>query len=149
MLNQLKGRYMKKILVVDDNLMMRRLIINLFPDQRIEFDEAADGNEGLEKICQRYYDLVITDIVMPGMEGIEMIMQAKRHIPDLRIIAISGGKPFYLYLAKKLGIEAVFTKPLNHHKFYEKVMSLLPFEKAVPQKSVSSVIEKAKRHGSG
>jgi CheY-like chemotaxis protein len=117
---------MKKILVVDDNLMMRRLIINLFQDQNYAFDEAADGNEGLGKILQHDYDLVITDIVMPGMEGIEMIMQAKRKIPDLRIVAISGGKPYYLYLAKKLGIEAVFTKPLNHHQFYNKVTSLLP-----------------------
>ena len=126
---------MKKILVVDDNLMMRRLIINLFTNQNLECDEAADGNEGLEKILQHNYDLVITDIVMPGMEGIEMIMQAKRHIPELKIIAISGGKPYYLYLAKKLGIEAIFTKPLNHHQFYEKVKSLLPFEQAVYTKA--------------
>jgi len=126
---------MKKILVVDDNLMMRRLIINLFTNQNLECDEAADGNEGLEKILQLNYDLVITDIVMPGMEGIEMIMQAKRHIPDLKIIAISGGKPYYLYLAKKLGIEAVFTKPLNHHQFYEKVKSMLLFEQVVNTKA--------------
>ncbi len=126
---------MKKILVVDDNLMMRRLIINLFTNQNLEFDEAADGNEGLEKILEYNYDLVITDIVMPGMEGIEMIMQAKRHIPGLKIIAISGGKPYYLYLAKKLGIEAVFTKPLNHHQFYEKVKSMLPFEQVVNAKA--------------
>jgi YesN/AraC family two-component response regulator len=126
---------MKKILVVDDNLMMRRLIINLFTDQNLEFDEASDGNEGLEKIRQHNYDLVITDIVMPGMEGIEMIMQAKKHIPDLKIIAISGGKPYYLYLAKRLGIEAVFTKPLNHHQFYERVISMLPFEQVVNTKA--------------
>jgi YesN/AraC family two-component response regulator len=126
---------MKKILVVDDNLMMRRLIINLFTNQNLECDEAADGNEGLEKILQHNYDLVITDIVMPGMEGIEMIMQAKRHIPELKIIAISGGKPYYLYLAKKLGIEAIFTKPLNHHQFYEKVKSMLPFEQVINAKA--------------
>ena len=126
---------MKKILVVDDNLMMRRLIMNLFPEQNMAFDEAADGNEGLEKIRQHNYDLVITDIVMPGMEGIEMIIQAKKQFPELKIIAMSGGKPYYLYLAKKLGIEAVFTKPLNHQKFYEKVKSLLPFEQVVYTKA--------------
>jgi len=126
---------MKKILVVDDNLMMRRLIMNLFPEQNMAFDEAADGNEGLQKIRQHNYDLVITDIVMPGMEGIEMIIQAKKQFPELKIIAISGGKPYYLYLAKKLGIEAVFTKPLNHQKFYEKVKSLLPFEQVVYTKA--------------
>jgi CheY-like chemotaxis protein len=122
---------MKKILVVDDNLMMRRLIINLFTDLNIDFDEASDGNEGLEKILNHHYDLVITDIVMPGMEGIEMIIQAKKHDPALKIIAISGGKPYYLYLAKKLGIEAVFTKPLNRHQFYEMVKNLLLFDQVV------------------
>ena len=126
---------MKTILVVDDNLMMRRLIMNLFPEQNMAFDEAADGNEGLEKIRQHNYDLVITDIVMPGMEGIEMIIQAKKQFPELKIIAMSGAKPYYLYLAKKLDIEAVFTKPLNHQQFYDKVKSLLPSEQVVYTKA--------------
>jgi YesN/AraC family two-component response regulator len=47
---------------------------------------------------------------MPGMEGIEMIMQAKRSFPELKIIAISGGERFYLYMAKRLGIQGVFTE---------------------------------------
>jgi len=119
---------MKKVLVVDDNMMMRRLIINMFPESGMEFHEAGDGKEGLEKIREHRFDLVITDIIMPGMEGIEMIMHAKRQVPGLKIIAISGGKPYYLYLAKRLGIEAVFTKPLNYMQFTEKVKSILPYE---------------------
>jgi YesN/AraC family two-component response regulator len=116
---------MKRILVVDDNTMMRKLVINLFRNETYEFDEAGDGSEGLEKMASTCYDLVITDIVMPGMEGIEMIMQAKRKFPKVKIIAISGGKPYYLYLAKKLGIEGIFTKPLNHHGFLDKVNHIL------------------------
>lgn len=116
---------MNKILVVDDNIMMRRMIINLFRDQSLEFDEAADGKEGLGKISDNAYDLVITDIIMPEMEGIEMIMEAKKQRPGIKIIAISGGKPYYLYLAKKLGIEGVFTKPLNHHHFFDFVNATL------------------------
>lgn len=108
---------MKRILVVDDNVMMRRLIINLFNKEDYNFDEAGDGVEGLEKMSDNSYDLVITDIVMPKMEGIEMIIQAKRSFPGIKIIAISGGEPFYLYLAKKLGIQGIYTKPLNHQGF--------------------------------
>ncbi len=92
--------------MVDDNIMMRRLIINLFRNENLEFDEASDGREGLDKISTKVYDLVITDIIMPGMEGIEMIREAKKHHPNLKIIAISGSKPYYLYVAKKLGVEA-------------------------------------------
>jgi YesN/AraC family two-component response regulator len=104
---------------------MRQLIINLFRSENVEFDEAGDGREGLRKIKESVYDLVITDIIMPEMEGIEMIRLAKKHRNDLKIIAISGGKPYYLYLAKKLGIEAVFTKPLNHHRFLDVVKNTL------------------------
>jgi YesN/AraC family two-component response regulator len=116
---------MNRILVVDDNVMMRKLIINLFREQNLEFEEASNGREGLGKIIENHYDLVITDILMPDMEGIEMIMLAKKHRPNMKIIAMSGGKPYYLYMAKKLGIEAVFTKPLNQHQFYETVGNIL------------------------
>jgi YesN/AraC family two-component response regulator len=113
---------MKKILVVDDNIMMRRLIINLFNKSNFEFDEANDGLEGLEKITNNQYNLVITDIIMPRMEGIEMIIQAKRSCPNVKFIAISGGEPFYLYMAKKLGIQGIFTKPLERQQFFSAVM---------------------------
>jgi YesN/AraC family two-component response regulator len=116
---------MKSILVVDDNIMMRKLIINLFSRDEFAIDEASDGREGLDKMSDNHYDLVITDIVMPKMEGIEMILQAKRSFPGIKIIAISGGEPYYLYLAKKLGIQGIFTKPLNHQGFLFAVNSNL------------------------
>jgi CheY-like chemotaxis protein len=115
---------MKRILVVDDNMMMRKLIVNLLRNEIYEIDEACDGNEALDKMQSADYKLVITDIIMPGMEGIEMIMQVKKQFPDTKIIAISGGKPYYLYLAKKLGVEGIFTKPLNHHLFLYQVHML-------------------------
>jgi len=119
---------MKKILLVDDNIMMRRLIVHLFRNEKIEIDEASDGREGLNKISTNIYDLVITDIVMPGMEGIEMIIEVKRNLPNLKIVAISGSKPYYLYVAKKLGVEAVFNKPLNQHLFYDKIKNIIQYE---------------------
>jgi YesN/AraC family two-component response regulator len=119
---------MKKVLIVDDNVMMRRLIVNLFTGQNIQFDEAEDGREGLDKIALSHYDLVITDIIMPRMEGIEMIIQVKKQHPDLKIVAISGSKPDYLYLAKKLGVEATFSKPLNQHHFQNKIKNVLQFQ---------------------
>jgi len=119
---------MKKILLVDDNIMMRRLIIHLFRNENIEIDEASDGREGLDKISTKVYDLVITDIIMPGMEGIAMIIEARKNHPDLKIVAISGSKPYYLYVAKKLGVVAVFSKPLNQHHFYDKIKKIPQFQ---------------------
>ncbi len=119
--------YMKRILIVDDNLMMRKLIRNIFIDQGYDIEEANDGMEGLEIARKLDIDLVITDIIMPKMEGIELIMNLKRDFPNIKIIAISGGKPYYLYMAKKLGIERIFTKPLNIHEFLNAVKKLIQF----------------------
>jgi YesN/AraC family two-component response regulator len=125
---------MKRILVVDDNILMRKLIINLFHKEAIAFDEACDGLDGLEKLSDNQYDLIITDIVMPKMEGIELIMEIKRKYPLMKIIAISGGEPLYLYMAKKLGIRDVFTKPLNQQGFSAAVLHALqcPGEILIP-----------------
>ncbi len=116
---------MKRILIVDDNLMMRRLIRNVFKDDNYVIKEARNGMEGLKLADKKHFDLVITDIVMPEMEGIEFIIELKKNFPDTKIIAISGGKPYYLYVAKKLGIDAVFTKPLNHSDFVNTVKTII------------------------
>jgi len=62
---------------------------------------------------------------MPRMEGIEMIMEAKRKHPGIKIIAVSGGEPFYLYMAKKLGIQGIFTKPIDQLGFSAAVTKIL------------------------
>lgn len=118
---------MKRILIVDDNLMMRKLIRNIFINEEYEIVEAENGSEGLEMAKKYNIDLVITDIIMPVMEGLELIMHLKRDFPGIKIIAISGGKPYYLYMAKKLGIEKIFTKPLNLHQFLSVVKKLIQF----------------------
>lgn len=116
---------MKNILVVDDNLMMRKLIRNLFRGENLTIEEATNGIEGLAFIKEHPVDLIITDIVMPKMEGIELIMNLRRDFPEIKIIAISGGKPYYLYMAKKLGIDGIFTKPLNHQVFLKAVKKVI------------------------
>lgn len=106
-------------------MLMRKLIINLLSKENYRLEEAENGVEGLKKIIENQYDLVITDIVMPQMEGIEMIRHAKLRDSSLKILAISGGEPFYLFLAKKLGVEAIFTKPIDYDKFLNTVKDIL------------------------
>lgn len=118
---------MKKVLVVDDNALMRKMIISLLMEENLVFEEAADGRDALDMIEKFAYDLVITDILMPRLEGTELIMEIRKKRPDSDIIAISGGKPYYLYVAKKLGVKAVFTKPLNPTMFHETVKRMLHF----------------------
>ncbi|MBN2612862.1 MAG: response regulator [Bacteroidales bacterium] len=129
---------MKRILIVDDNLMMRKLIRNIFADHDFEIEEAEDGLEGLEIVRKIDIDLVITDIIMPKMEGLELIMNIKRDFPNIKIIAISGGKPYYLYMAKKLGIEKIFTKPLNIQDFLTAVKKLIQFPRNIKSSTFSA-----------
>ena len=116
---------MKKILVVEDNLMMRKMIINLFKNEKVEVFEASNGIEGLELINNHHFDLVITDIIMPKMEGIEFISRLKKEHPTVKVFAISGSKPYYLYLAKMMGTDGIFTKPLNKTRFLNHVNKFL------------------------
>jgi YesN/AraC family two-component response regulator len=118
---------MNRILVVDDNLMIRKIIRNIFRNENYKIEEAENGLEGLDMIRKNSYDLVITDILMPKMEGLELIMHIKRDFPKIKIIAISGGKPYYLYMAKKLGTEKVFTKPLNLFELLNAVKKIIQF----------------------
>ncbi len=124
---------MKKILIIDDNVMVRKIIRSIFRNEGYEIQEAENGIEGLEMVREEPYNLIITDILMPKMEGIELIIHLKRDFPNIKIIAISGGKPYYLYMAKKLGIEGVFTKPVDPNELLKAVKSLIQFP--VPKNS--------------
>jgi len=119
---------MRKVLIVDDNQIMRKLISGLLSNIGIKPEEASNGEECLEMLNQNEYNLVITDIVMPKMEGIELIRKIKSNYPLTKIIAISGSKPYYLYLAKKMGVYAVFTKPLTKNGFLGIVQDIMNYQ---------------------
>jgi CheY-like chemotaxis protein len=115
-----------RVLVVDDNIIDRRFIkYTLSNHLNIKADTAKDGLEALNKLKTNIYDLVITDIVMPKIEGIELINHIQSIAGSTKIIAISGNNPYYLYIVKKLGIDSVFTKPLDVDSFISRVTELL------------------------
>lgn len=115
-----------EILVVDDNILDRKYIKYLIENHiGVRPVTAKDGEDALFKIKRNNFDLIITDIVMPKIEGVELINQIKAISPGTNIIAISGENPYYLYIVKKLGIDMVFTKPLDTDKFLENVRKIL------------------------
>lgn len=120
--------WMKSILVVDDNRLERKLLVHIIKmafGSQVSVDESVDGELALENLKRNSYDLVITDIIMPKVEGIELIRHIKQSYRACKILAISGSNPYYLYLAKKLGIQGVFTKPINKIKFIQTVGSTI------------------------
>jgi DNA-binding NtrC family response regulator len=120
---------MASILVIDDDLEIRRMIVQMLRRSEYEVMDAGDGNEALRLQHESPADLVITDIIMPEKEGIETIMELRREFPNIKIIAISGGGRIgpidYLNTAKKFGALRAFTKPFDWAEMLHAVRELL------------------------
>lgn len=79
-----------KILIVDDEEIMRSFLLDVFMEEGYNLDSAADGEEALHKISKTRYDLIITDIRMPKVEGTEVLRRAKELDPGVNVIVITG-----------------------------------------------------------
>jgi len=110
-------RNMARILIIDDDDRIRRMLCRMLTREGYAVDDAADGAEGLVRFRNQPYDLVLTDLIMPKKEGIEMIIELKSEFPEVKIIAMSGGARIgpeaYLQLADSLGAERCFSKPIS------------------------------------
>jgi DNA-binding response OmpR family regulator len=117
-----------RILIIDDDDAMRRLITRALA-KRHEVLEAKNGDEGLKLLAQHSPDLMVTDILMPQKEGIETIREAQERLPDMKIVAISGGgtshNMMFLDVARAFGADAVIAKPFHVPKLVETVEAVL------------------------
>ena len=109
---------MAKILVIDDSDDTRETIREMLERGGHEVLEAANGKEGLQMIEQHAPDVVVTDILMPEMEGIETIQSIAKTYPELPVIAITGSTDTpYLEVALKLGAVYGLHKPFKQAEF--------------------------------
>ena len=83
---------MSKILVIEDEAAIRRVLIKILSEESDDYQvfEAEDGNKGLEVLKKDDYDLVLCDIKMPKMDGVEVLEAAKKEKPEIPFIMISG-----------------------------------------------------------
>ncbi len=108
---------MPRILVIDDDEQFLRLMQAMLQRGNFDVVVAHSGKQGV-RICENtHFDLVITDLIMPDMEGLEVIMELKQKAPNVKILAVSGGgrnDPVgYLNLAMALGAHGALTKPFG------------------------------------
>lgn len=120
---------MPRILVVDDEEQIRRILRTTLERAGHQVDTAADGNEAVAAYDPARHDLVITDIVMPEKEGIATIQELHRANPEVKIIAISGGGRIspeeYLDWARRFGVHRTFTKPIDRDDLLSTVAELV------------------------
>ena len=117
------------ILLVDDNDQLRAMLCEALTGEGYQVQEASDGHQGIKLYENHPTDIVITDLVMPGKEGLEMILEIKKLDSKVKSIAISGGgrsgPQNYLKMAKAFGAQRVITKPFSHAEMLEAISQVL------------------------
>lgn len=129
---------MTRILVIDDERDVRDSVARILAREGYEVRTADGGTAGLDEYRQHGAEIVITDIIMPGPHGIDVIGELRRLDAGVRIVAISGGGNFgpngyqpgaittdaYLAAASKAGADAVVTKPFDRRELLAVVRGL-------------------------
>jgi CheY-like chemotaxis protein len=103
------------VMIVDDEPGVRLLVRQMLLRAGYQVVEAEDGKKAHTLMKAHLADLVITDMVMPDKEGVEVIQSFRKEFPRVKIIAISGAfmGGHYLQIAKALGADAVLPKPFR------------------------------------
>jgi len=121
---------MAKILIIDDEQPIREALGAIAAAAGHECCCAADGRQGLAQFALFQPDLVITDLLMPDIEGMETIGEMRRLRPDLPIIAVSGGgrvgNMTFLKIAESLGANRSIAKPFSAAAIMTAFAELLP-----------------------
>lgn len=124
---------MGSLLLVDDDVLVRRVVRTFLERAGYCVTEATNGVEGLELFEAERPALVLTDILMPRMNGFEMMVEMRQRRRDVAVIAMTGSAyqgdaDSMLLLARDLGAIRTFRKPLDMTRLLEAVGELMPRE---------------------
>jgi len=125
-----------RILIVDDDALLRRLIAKIFDDVGFQVEVAADGAAAVGAFRRFRPSVVLLDIIMPGREGLETTIDMRAIDPSVPIIAMSGGGRIgpneFLALAEALGAAATIAKPFSSGQIRDLVGKVLQDSERLP-----------------
>jgi len=123
---------MARIIVIDDQEPIRRVVRRALEKEGHEVLEASDGELGIALLEREPADIVITDIFMPGMDGIQTLREIRKRFPAIKVIAMSGGDSTGLldlrHDAELLGALKSIQKPFNARDVVDLVRDVLSSE---------------------
>lgn len=123
----------RSILVVDDDEALRSVLEETLVSLNYEVTTASDGQDALEKLKQKNYDLIVTDIKMPKMNGKELLREVKQISPETPVIIITGYPETYSQQwIMEGGADGYLTKPFHIDKI-DKLIQELTLERALPK----------------
>lgn len=115
-----------RLLVVDDEDLLRNSLVKLLTMEGYSVLSASDGNEALGLIKENKFQLVITDLKMPGMSGMELIHEIQKLSPDTKVVVITAHGEWNTYLeAMERGALEYLNKPINKDDLFYAVKKAL------------------------
>jgi|SRR3954471_19255892 CheY-like chemotaxis protein len=118
-----------RILLVEDDNSTRKLFAQLLEHHGYEVSQAENGRAAMQQMQRQPANLVITDMIMPVMDGVDTIVAVRREYPDVKIIAVSesGFSPAEncLKIARALGSHRTLTKPLDPRELLNTIRELV------------------------
>jgi len=106
-----------KILIADDEPMMRNLVLKILESEGYQISLASSGDEALEMLKADKFDLLLTDVKMPGMNGFDLLRKVKENWPDMAVIIMTGyGDAFTIKEALLNGADEYLSKPFKGHE---------------------------------
>ena len=82
-----------RLLIADDEEAIREVLSTVFSDAGYEVDRASDGREALELFRAKRHRVVVTDLIMPGLDGIELAREVRKLEPDAIVVVLTGSGP--------------------------------------------------------
>ncbi|MBA3347477.1 MAG: response regulator [Actinobacteria bacterium] len=107
---------MSRILVVDDEHLVRNLTVQVLERAGYDVVSASDAQSALALLEDDAVDLVVSDVVMPGLSGVELLNELRDRCPDLPVLLMTGGspEPERTSRALELGASGIVYKPFSH-----------------------------------
>jgi DNA-binding response OmpR family regulator len=129
---------MTRVIIIDDEEDIRIVLKEIFVRAGFDVEVASDGAEGMNLIRETGADLVITDIIMPGVDGVQTAYDIRMEFPSTKIIVMSGGgntaaldyepsaisTTSYLASAEAVGADMTITKPFDREELIRAVKDL-------------------------
>ena len=123
---------MRRILLIDDNTVVRRLLHDMLTAENYDVLAVGDGQAAIEALRTCAVNAAIIDLYMPGMDGLETIVELRRLYPGVKIIAMSGGSSRFgnrqadhLSTAQAVGADAILRKPFEADELIGTLKQLL------------------------
>lgn len=115
-----------KVLFIDDDNFVRLLIGKILAANSIEFDEASSGMEGIEKSTKEDYGLIITDLHMPGMSGIDAVKAIRKNNPSAKILFLSADMSHSMVQEmKEVGANGILQKPFSEAEILTAISNII------------------------